>query len=217
MLENGFIKLHRSLLKWEWYDDISTFKVFLHLLLTVNIEDSKWRGEKIPAGARVTSIAKLAEETKLSQQKIRTALKHLELTHELTNKKTSKYTVVTVSNWSKFQQLTRSLTKKQQTTNKQLTNNQPQYKKVKEDIKKVRSTIPTFFELSSFITESKFNVNAQKFFDYYEKNNWKTKKGIDIDNWQELLRQWHEREFNNQKPNTASGYNNIPNLAESED
>lgn len=44
MLENGFIKLYRSLLKWEWYDDVNTKVVFLHLLLTVSIEDSKWHG-----------------------------------------------------------------------------------------------------------------------------------------------------------------------------
>ena len=44
MLESGYIKLYRSLLSWEWYDDINTKTVFLHLLLTVSIEESKWHG-----------------------------------------------------------------------------------------------------------------------------------------------------------------------------
>ena len=32
MLGSGYIKLYRSLLNWEWYDDINTKTVFLHLL-----------------------------------------------------------------------------------------------------------------------------------------------------------------------------------------
>jgi hypothetical protein len=32
----GYIKLYRSLLKWEWYDDSNVFRVFMHLLLTAN-------------------------------------------------------------------------------------------------------------------------------------------------------------------------------------
>ena len=36
MLKNGYIKLYRSLLDWEWYDDTVTKCLFLHLLLTVN-------------------------------------------------------------------------------------------------------------------------------------------------------------------------------------
>ena len=44
MLESGYIKLYRSLLNWEWYDDINTKTVFLHLLLTVNIAKRQWHG-----------------------------------------------------------------------------------------------------------------------------------------------------------------------------
>ena len=104
MLENGFIKLHRSLLKWEWYDDQNTFKVFIHLLLTVNIEENKWHGENVPRGARVTSYKKLYSELKLSEKSVRTALKHLERTGEVAVKKTNKYSIITVINYNKFQE-----------------------------------------------------------------------------------------------------------------
>ena len=39
MLESGFIKLHRKILKWEWYDEPNTMRLFIHLLLTASIED----------------------------------------------------------------------------------------------------------------------------------------------------------------------------------
>ena len=44
MLKNGYIKLYRSLLDWEWYDDTVTKCLFLHLLLTVNAYDEDWKG-----------------------------------------------------------------------------------------------------------------------------------------------------------------------------
>lgn len=37
MLEGGFILLHRSILRWEWYGDLNTARLFIHLLLTVNL------------------------------------------------------------------------------------------------------------------------------------------------------------------------------------
>ena len=40
----GWIKLHRQILDWEWYDDINVKVLFLHLLLTANYEDKKWQG-----------------------------------------------------------------------------------------------------------------------------------------------------------------------------
>ena len=63
MLESGYIKLYRSLLNWEWYDDINTKTVFLHLLLTVSIAESQWHGITVPRGSRVSSYAVLASET----------------------------------------------------------------------------------------------------------------------------------------------------------
>ena len=80
MLEKGFVKLYRSLLKWEWYDDPKTLKLFIHLLMTVNIEDSHWHGIEVPKGSRVTSIRALAGELHFTNREIRTHLARLEST-----------------------------------------------------------------------------------------------------------------------------------------
>ena len=82
MLESGYIKLYRSLLNWEWYDDINTKTVFLHLLLTVNIAKRQWHGITVPCGSRVSSYAVLAKETRLTERQVRTAISHLETTGE---------------------------------------------------------------------------------------------------------------------------------------
>ena len=61
-MEQGFIKLHRSILKWEWYDDANTMRVFLHLLLNANWEDCRYRGHLVPKGSLVIGRKKIAKE-----------------------------------------------------------------------------------------------------------------------------------------------------------
>ena len=80
MLEGGFILLHRSILRWEWYGDLNTARLFIHLLLTVNYEPQRWQGIAVERGQRVASLAKLADETGLTVKQVRTALEHLKRT-----------------------------------------------------------------------------------------------------------------------------------------
>ena len=40
----GWIKVHRKLVDWEWYNDINVKVVFLHLLLTANHKEKQWKG-----------------------------------------------------------------------------------------------------------------------------------------------------------------------------
>jgi hypothetical protein len=63
---NGFIKLHRQLLDWEWYSDNNTFRVFIHCLLKANYKDKNWKGIQIKRGQFVTSTSKLSTELGLS-------------------------------------------------------------------------------------------------------------------------------------------------------
>lgn len=102
-MDSGWIKVHRKMTEWEWYQDPNTCRLFLHLLLTVNRKPGKWRGVDVPAGARITSIRKLSAETKLSERNVRTAIKHLISTHEVTQSTTARYTLITVLNYEKYQ------------------------------------------------------------------------------------------------------------------
>ena len=36
MLENGYVTIQRKIVKWEWYKNPNTFKLFVHLILTAN-------------------------------------------------------------------------------------------------------------------------------------------------------------------------------------
>ncbi len=99
----GWIKLHRELTEWEWYGDHAVSRLFIHLLLTANHADKSWRGTAIARGQKLTSRAKLAQETGLSEKQIRTALKKLEKTGELAINATKKETVLTVCKYDCYQ------------------------------------------------------------------------------------------------------------------
>ncbi|WP_290451162.1 hypothetical protein [Faecalibaculum rodentium] len=102
-MDSGWIKLHRKMTYWEWYTDVPTKTLFIHLLLTANSKPGKWRGIDVPAGAKITSREKLSKETGLSQRQVRTALSHLESTNEVTKSTTSTYTLIQLTNYEKYQ------------------------------------------------------------------------------------------------------------------
>lgn len=100
---DGWIKLHRKLLDWEWYDDVNTKAVFIDLLLNANHKESSWRGEKIPKGGLITSVNSIAKRNKLSDKQVRTALSHLQKTGEIGKQRANGNTLIIVLNYERYQ------------------------------------------------------------------------------------------------------------------
>lgn len=117
-----FIQLHRKLIEWEWYDDINTKVLFIHLLLKANYKPKSWRGIDISTGEVLTWRIILSEETWLTQQQIRTSLNKLKSTNEITIKTTNRYSIIKLNNYVEYQQVNQQVT--QQTTSKQPASNQ---------------------------------------------------------------------------------------------
>lgn len=135
-MNDWFIKLFRSLIDWEWYDDINTCRLFIHLLLKVNYMDIKWRWIDIKKGERLTSYWNLSSEIGISVMQVRTCLKKLKSTGEVTIKTTNNYTLIKLNNYEKYNwdntQDNKPLTNKEQTDNNQITTNK-ESKNIKKD------------------------------------------------------------------------------------
>lgn len=101
--KQGFIKLYRSVIHWEWFTDQNTFRLFIYCLLRANYIDTNWRGIEVKRGSFVTSLGTLAQEVGISKQSIRTALSKLQMTGEVTHKSHTKYSVVTINNYEQYQ------------------------------------------------------------------------------------------------------------------
>lgn len=123
---NGWIKLHRKFIEWEWYKDINTKVIFLHLLLKANHKDQKWQGLDIKRGQLITGRKSISLETGISEQSIRTSLNKLKSTNEITIHSNNKNSIITILNYDLYQNESednQQLTSNQPATNQQLTTN----------------------------------------------------------------------------------------------
>lgn len=148
-MENGWVKIHRKIMDWEWYDDHDTTRLFIHLLLLASHEDRQWHGMTIKRGQVLTSLADLAQGTSLSVRKIRTSMTRLKSTSNLTSKTTNKFSLITICNYESYQDKKDASDKQNdkqndnQTTSKRQTNTQ-ELKKIQRIRKKEEKNINIF-------------------------------------------------------------------------
>ena len=102
-MNTGWIKLHRSLTEWEWWDDHNATRLLVYLLCSVNHEQKKWKGLTVEPGTLITSFEKLAMNTGLSVKQVRLAMEKLESSGEVLRKKARKGQAVTLTKWEKLQ------------------------------------------------------------------------------------------------------------------
>lgn len=101
----GHIKLDRKILNWEWYGDINTCRLFIHLLLQANHKEGKWQGNIIGRGQLITGLLKLNEDTGLTIRQLRTCFDKLKMTGEITIKTTNKFRLITICKYDTYQSI----------------------------------------------------------------------------------------------------------------
>ena len=139
-----WIKIDRNILEWEWYWDANTMRVFLHLLLKANIKDGRFMGVAVHRGQLITSYATLAKELQISYRGIRTAIKHLKSTGEVTVQPMHDFSLITIQNYARYQDaVTGQVTVKRQASDRPTTGQRQQSKNIrKKESKKVYSPPP---------------------------------------------------------------------------
>ena len=201
---SGYISLHRKIIDWEWFRDPNTLSLFIYLLVSANYADSKFLGKKIRRGQVVTSLAGLAEKTGLSVQNVRTALRHLILTGEVTNVSCRQYRIITIAKYDEYQKLTNNptdlLTNNQQTTNKRLTNSQQHHNNVNKvnNVNNVNKGVgafapPTPDQVNEFCQSKGFMIDIDRFMDYYASNGWMVGRNR-MKDWRAAVRNWARRD-----------------------
>lgn len=212
---NGYIKLHRQLLNWQWYGVPVVKDLFLHFLLRANLSDGFYSGTLVKRGQLVIGRKDLAETLGYTEMQIRSAIDKLRTTNEITTKTTNKGTVITIVNWDFYQsneqennqqinhQNNHQLTNKQPASNHQITT----YKEEKEEKKNKNISNrghsflkPSIQEIQDFINEHGYYVNPEYFYNYYESNGWMVGKNK-MKDWKATVRMWSSREYRNNSNN----------------
>ena len=203
---DGWIKIHRKLLDWEWYDDGNVVRVFLHLLLTANFEPKNWHGITIERGQVATSVLNLANQVHLSPKQVRTALEKLKNTNEIDTQTANKYTLITICKYDNYQTLEssegqtngnqRATTKEIKNDNKEKNDNNILGEKTKRFIP------PTIDEIKFYCQERKNNVDAERFFNFYEMKGWMIGKNK-MKDWKAAVRTWEGNTYSSRNRDTS--------------
>lgn len=214
-----FIKLYDKILKWEWYKNINTKVLFLHLLLKANYKDLSFEGHTIYRGQLVTSLASLSAEIGLSVKQIRGSLDHLISTGEVASSSFPRYRVITIIHYDDYQgedKLTGSqragewASKGQadgQAKGKPVGNkyrNIEQIEQVEQDRNidspteregrtAQRFSPPSRDEIEIFCLENGLTIDVDRFMDYYTSNGWMVGKSH-MKDWQATVRNWSRRD-----------------------
>lgn len=212
-----FIKLYDKILKWEWYSDINTFRLFIHLLLKANYKDMSFEGQTIRRGQLVTSLPKLAAGTALSVRQVRVSLEHLKMTGEVTSKSYPKYRVITIVRYDDYQssdrqddrQMTGETSAKRQASDSQNDSKYrnieqiEEYRNIESPSTRERTTAkrfvpPTKEEILDFCLEEGYGIDVDYLYDYYSSKGWKIGRDS-MKDWKAAVRNWARREEKMQK------------------
>lgn len=123
-----FIKLDRNIETWRWYHDGNTCRVFIHLLITANIEDHDFEKITIHRGEVATSYASLSKSLGISTRSVRTAIEHLKSTGEVTSRPYRRFQVISIVSYDKYQSYRQA---NRQPTDTLLTSNRQQLKNIR--------------------------------------------------------------------------------------
>jgi len=125
-MNNGFITLHRKILEWQWYEDANVMRVFLHLLLTANHKDKKWKGTTIKRGQLATSYDSISVKLGLTSRQVRTAISKLKNSGECVTRRSGLFLLVSIVKYDDYQnnrveEVTRSVTSKSRGSHEEVT------------------------------------------------------------------------------------------------
>lgn len=101
-MNEGFIKIQRSILDWEHFQEASTLVVWITILLSCNWKTGWFHGKKVEPGEWITSINRLVDITGLTKNTIKKVLKCLCASGEIIKSETANYTKIRIVNYEKY-------------------------------------------------------------------------------------------------------------------
>ena len=204
----GWISVHRQIWDNEYLWDNKPFargQAWIDLLLLANHEEQTVLMNKkvvsVERGQTITSIRKLGERWGWGRHKVCDFLNALVIMQMAKIESDTKKTVVTIENYSFFQDFKKEKGHQRDTegTAKDTNNNiitKQDNKKTKE-IKGLGAGKlphpPSLDEVREYCLERQNGIDPERFFDFYTANGWKQSRGKPIVDWKAAIRTWEGR------------------------
>jgi hypothetical protein len=199
MSNQGWIKLHRKLLESPIFKDSQAVHLWLHILLKANHKDGQFlignTMVDIKRGQMLTGRKALAKETGINESKIRRLLNLYEIDSKVTIKKTTKYSIISITNYDLYQESDQQTANKRPTSDQQVTTNkndknEDNVKKKPIAKKKKPFSPPSLEEIEKYIESRRSSVNAKTFFDYFTAGEWIDSNGNKVKSWKQKIITW---------------------------
>jgi len=215
-MDNGYIKLWRSMKDSSVMKKPEYLSVWIFILLSANFKETEFifNDEKIliKSGSFITSRAKIHAITGVEESKVERILKYLKTEQQIEQQSFNKFRIISICNWELYQQSEqqseqpvnskRTASEQQVNTNKKDKN----VKKEKKDINKTyRESFPPSVEsISLYCQERNNNIEPQGFYDYYQSNGWMVGKNK-MKDWKATIRTWESRRKNGNGTTGSAG------------
>ena len=205
MEQQGWIKLHRKILENPISKKPTYAWLWVYLLLKANHKEERfmWNGNEttIKEGQLLTGRKELSKSTGIPEGTIEGILTSMEKNqHLIRQQKTTKFRIITVLNWSVYQQ-DNIKTNNKPTTNQQQIDTNKNDKNEENDKKRESVPLSTLFEQKIKIPETHINYQLligekAKFLDYWTEKNpngkkerWQMQRVFDVEKrWRTWLR-----------------------------
>lgn len=211
---SGFISLHRKVTEHWVFNRSDYFKAWVTMLMSVNHKANKVligssliecnRGQSL--NSLNTWVEKFGDDW--TKQKVRTFFKLLQDDSMINTENVSKTTRLTICNYDSYQnpqhgnntQSNTELTRKQHASNTQATSNNKGNNENNDNKKRKETGFkkPSIKEISDYINEMNYSVNAEKFFHHYESKGWMIGKNK-MKKWKSAVANWNSNNTNQQQ------------------
>jgi len=202
-MNQGWISVHRKIADNKFWlsEKFTKGQAWIDILLLANHKENTVdvRGNliKIPRGYLGWSEDRLAKRWNWSRGKVRRYFSVLQTEQQIVQHKSSVLSLVEVINYDLYQtsgttdSTTNDTTDGHQTVQQTDTNNKDNNKNNDNNSKK-KFIKPTIGEVNSYISEKKYSIDAETFWNHYESVGWKVGRNP-MKSWQSCLVTWQKR------------------------
>lgn len=198
---SGWIRVQRGILDHWVFSEADALKLWVYLLMSANYEDKSrmfnGRLTQVKRGQLIYGRHAVSQRLGISEAKLRRYIKQFIKDEMISQQTTNKYSIITITCYEKYQDVS------QQTANKQPTKRQQTTTPKQVTINNKQFIAPSVGEVEAYCESRGNGIKGEAFVDYYEARGWMIGKHK-MKSWQSAVRTWENRRKEQEPKNTKT-------------
>lgn len=198
---SGWIRVQRGIIDHWVFSEADALKLWVYLLMSANYEDKSrmfnGRLTQVKRGQLIYGRHAVSQRLGISEAKLRRYIKQFIKDEMISQQTTNKYSIITITCYEKYQDVS------QQTANKQPTKRQQTTTPKQVTINNKQFIAPSVGEVEAYCESRGNGIKGEAFVDYYEARGWMIGKHK-MKSWQSAVRTWENRRKEQEPKNTKT-------------